>query len=119
VVVDEYGSFKGIVTLHDLIEAIVGDLPDLDEADDPYIIPREDGSYLIDGRTLIFELNQFFQREIIGNKAEYTTISGFILTQLQQLPKAGDKITSFGFQFEVVDMDGIRIDKILMTKLDP
>ena len=118
VVVDEFGSFRGIITLHDLIEAIVGDLPDEDETDVPLIAHRYDGSYLIDGRTLIFELNQFFQREVVvSNPSLYTTISGFILSQLQELPKEGDIINALGVRFEIVDMDGVRIDKILMKEV--
>src|SRR5690606_28082570 len=61
IVVDEYGSVKGIITLHDLIEAIVGDLPDEDETEEPHIFKRQDGSYLLEGKTLIYEINQYFQ----------------------------------------------------------
>lgn len=119
IVVDEFGVAKGIITLHDLIEAIVGDLPDIDESDELNIIKRDDNSYLLDGRTLIYELNQYFQREIIeDNIAHYTTISGFILNQLQVVPKTGDKVTHENYEFEIMDMDGVRIDKILMSKTD-
>jgi putative hemolysin len=115
IVVDEFGTTKGIVTLHDLTEAIVGDLPDEDEQDELYIIKREDNSYLIDGKTLIFELNQYFQKEIIeDNISQYTTISGFLLSKLQTMPNSGDKVTYENIEFEIMDMDGIRIDKILM-----
>lgn len=118
VVIDEYGGIKGMLTLHDLIEAIVGDLPDEDELDEQYIIPRSDNSWLIDGRTLVFELNQFFQKELIeDNAGHYTTVSGFMLDHLRKLPKSGDKVTYNGFHFEIVDMDGVRIDKILMDKI--
>lgn len=117
IVIDEYGGIKGMLTLHDLVEAIVGNLPDEDEADELDIITRSDGSWLLDGRTLIFELNQFFQKEIIeDNIGHYTTISGFILNHLKKLPKTGDKVTYDNFSFEIVDMDGVRIDKILMTE---
>ncbi len=117
VVVDEHGRIKGVVTLHDLIEAIVGDLPDEDESDEAYIFKRDDGSYLIDGRTLIYELNQYFQREVIPNNiSQYTTISGFILDELRRIPNSGDKVSLPNFELEIMDMDGIRIDKILMTK---
>jgi putative hemolysin len=115
IVVDEFGATKGIVTLHDLTEAIVGDLPDEDESNELSIIKREDNTYLIDGRTLIFELNQYFQKEIIeDNISQYTTISGFILSKLQSIPKTGDKVVQENFVFEIMDMDGIRIDKVLM-----
>lgn len=117
-VADEFGATKGIVTLHDLTEAIVGDLPDEDEADESKIIKRDNNSYLIDGKTLIFEINQFFQSEIIeDNINNYTTISGFILFILQSMPNTGDKVTHEKYVFEIIDMDGIRIDKVLMTKV--
>jgi putative hemolysin len=116
IVVDEFGSTRGIVTLHDLTEAIVGDLPDEDEKDELNIIKRDDHSYLVDGRTLIYELNQYFQKEIIeDNINQYTTISGFVLNQLQTMPNTGDKVNYENYEFEIIDMDGLRIDKLLMT----
>lgn len=119
IVVDEYGSIKGIITLHDLIEAIVGDLPDEDETEEPHIFKRQDGSYLLEGKTLIYEINQYFQTHIIeDNVSRYTTISGFILSQLNEIPKAGDIVHSGNYQFEVMDIDGVRIDKVLMTALE-
>ncbi|MES2593290.1 MAG: hemolysin family protein [Bacteroidota bacterium] len=117
VVIDEYGGIKGILTLHDLIEAIVGNLPDQDETDELNIIKRADGTWLLDGKTLIFELNQYFQTEIIeDNIAQYTTVSGFMLAQLKKVPKTSDKVAYGNFLFEIVDMDGVRIDKILMAE---
>ena len=118
IVVDEYGSIRGIVTLHDLMEAIVGDLPEVDGLDEPDIIPRSDGTYLIDGKTLIYEINQYFQREVVESDiAKYTTISGFILSEIQNIPKTGDKVVHKNSEFEVLDLDGVRIDKVLMTNL--
>jgi putative hemolysin len=117
VIVDEYGGVRGIVTLHDLIEVIVGDLPDEDESDELNIIKRSDNTYLLNGKTLIYEMNQYFQREvIIDNLSQYTTISGFILDQLKHIPKVGDTVNFKNTQFEVMDMDGVRIDKILMIQ---
>ncbi|HEX8516289.1 MAG TPA: hemolysin family protein [Bacteroidia bacterium] len=119
-VVDEFGVIRGIVTLHDLIEAIVGDLPDEDESDDVYIFKREDGSYLIDGKTPVYELNQYFQREVIvDNISKYTTVSGYILNQLKRLPAIGDKVSLYNFEMEIIDMDKLRIDKIMMVKKEP
>ena len=116
IVLDEYGGVKGIVTLHDLIEAIVGDLPDEDETDELNIIKRNNGSYLINGKTSIYELNQYFQQEMIqSNNSNYTTISGFLLEQLRSIPKAGEIVDHNDLQFEIMDMDGNRIDKILMS----
>jgi putative hemolysin len=116
VVVDEFGATRGIVTLHDLTEAIVGDLPDEDETDELSIVKREDGTYLIDGKTLIYELNRYFHYEVIvENLTAYTTISGFILSKTKNIPRPGDKIKYRKYEFEIMDMDRNRIDKILMT----
>jgi putative hemolysin len=115
VVIDEYGDVLGIITLHDLIEAIVGDLPDEDESDEKYIIENIDGSYEIDGRTLIYEINQYFQKEIIEDSIEnYTTLAGFILYILKALPNEGDIVTYYDFTFKVIEVDGLKIDKVLM-----
>lgn len=116
IVIDEYGGVKGAITLHDLIEAIIGDLPDEDESDEKNIVKREDNTYLINGQTPIYELNQYFQREIIeDNISQYATISGFMLEHLRSIPNAGDMVSHKNMQFEIMDMDGNRIDKILMT----
>lgn len=116
-VIDEYGGVVGIITLHDLIEAIVGDLPDEDEIDELDITKREDGSYLINGKTLIFELNQYFQKEIIeDNISQYTTIAGFMLEHLKAIPVAGNNFEYENYYFEIMDVDGLRIDKILMKQ---
>ncbi len=116
VVVDEFGSVRGIITLHDLIEAIVGDLPDEDEIPEDYIIKRDDNSYLLNGRTLIFELNQYFSKEIIEDKIKsYSTVSGFMIDHLKAMPHAGDVVKYDDLEFEILDMDGIRIDQVLMT----
>lgn len=116
-VIDEYGGVVGIITLHDLIEAIVGDLPDEDEVDELDIIKRDDGSYLINGKTLIYELNQHFQREVIeDNIAKYTTVAGFMLEHLKAIPVPGHNIEYENYYFEIVDVDGLRIDKVLMRQ---
>lgn len=116
VVVDEYGGLKGIVTLHDLIEAIVGDLPDEDESNDLNIIEQSNDRYLISGTTLIYELNQYFQRVIIEeDNSTYSTISGFVLEHFRSIPKAGDKMRHHNMQLEITNMDGNRIDKITLS----
>jgi putative hemolysin len=116
-VIDEYGGVVGIITLHDLIEAIVGDLPEEDEVDELDITKRDDGSYLINGKTLIFELNQYFQKEIIeDNISQYTTIAGFMLEHLKAIPVAGNNFEYENYYFEIMDVDGLRIDKILMKQ---
>ena len=117
VVVDEFGSVRGIITLHDMIEAIVGMLPDEDdESDEQHIVQREDGSYLINGRTPVFELNQYFSLQVIQeNINHYSTVAGFMMDHLKAIPHAGDFIEVEGYRFEIVDMDGVRIDKLLMS----
>jgi putative hemolysin len=117
VVVDEFGSVRGIITLHDLIEAIVGDLPDEDETQEKRITVRDNGTYLLNGRTLIFELNQYFSKEIIEDRVNsYSTISGFMIDHLKAMPHAGDVVRHEDFEFEIIDMDGVRIDQVLMTR---
>ncbi|MNS78620.1 Magnesium and cobalt efflux protein CorC [compost metagenome] len=115
-VVDEYGAIKGMITLHDLTEAIVGDLPDEDEIDDQDIFAREDGSLLLNGKTSIYDLNQYLNKEIIENRPNrYTTISGFIIYNLKRLPQTGDVFVHENYRFEIIDMDGRKVDKILMV----
>jgi putative hemolysin len=118
IVVDEFGSTEGILTLHDILEVIVGDLPDLDESDEPAIIRREDNSYLVNGDISIYDLNRELSREFIARDSEsFSTLAGFIMHNLHHLPVTGEKIQHNGFQIEVVDMDGIKIDKVLIRKV--
>lgn len=115
VVVDEYGSFEGIVTLHDLIESILGDLPDIEEEDDIYT--REDGSQLVNGGIEISELNDSFDMEIINENAEnYLTLAGFIIFFLGHIPPVGEKFEYRGYVFEIMDLDENRVDKVLIKK---
>jgi putative hemolysin len=118
-VIDEYGGLLGIITLHDLIEAIVGDLPDEEDDEDEKIVERENGTFLIDGRTPLFEFNKYFNKEIIEfNHSQYTTIAGFMMDQLKAMPKAGDAFIYDNYKFEIMDIDGRRIDKILLEIID-
>lgn len=118
VVVDEYGSTQGIITLHDLTENIFGTLPDMDDTEEPSIMLREDGSMLVDGMIPIDEL-----RDTIGLKefgfedVDYSTLAGFILYKLSEIPKAGDFLETEGHRFEIVDMDKSKIDKVLISKI--
>ncbi len=119
IVVDEFGWTEGIITLHDLMEVIVWDLPDEDEEIEGNIIRRNENEYFINGKTLIYEINQFFQEEVIkDNSNEYTTISGYIMNRLGRLPKTAEKIQSQNnYEIEIVDLDGVRIDKVLLRKV--
>ena len=101
------------------MEVIVWDLPDEDEEIEGNIIRRNENEYFINGKTLIYEINQFFQEEVIkDNSNEYTTISGYIMNRLGRLPKTAEKIQSQNnYEIEIVDLDGVRIDKVLLRKV--
>ena len=117
IIVDEYGSTEGIITSADLLEAIIGILPsNYDDEEDIAIREREDGSWLIDGRTPIHEMQLTFGFDDLSAEDGYETIAGFLVQKLRKNPVEGDKLVEFGYTFEVIDMDGRRIDKILMMK---
>ena len=115
-IVDEYGSILGLLTLNDILEAIVGDLPQTDVAEYE-IRKREDGSYLIDGQIPFYNFLTHFEKTEWMNEGEhdFDTLAGFILHQLERIPKTGDQLDWKGFHIEVMDMDGHRIDKLLVT----
>ncbi|MEZ4893579.1 MAG: hemolysin family protein [Saprospiraceae bacterium] len=118
VVVDEYGSTQGIITLHDLTENIFGTLPDLDDTEEPSIVAREDGSYLVDGMIPIDELKETINvNEFDLEDSDYSTLAGFILYKLSEIPSAGDSLEAEGYRFEIIDMDKSKIDKVLITKV--
>lgn len=114
-VIDEYGSFLGIITLHDLIEGIVGDLPEEEEDFNEKIVKRTDETYLIDGRTTIFELNKYFDRVIIEQNPHFSTIAGYVIDQLKAMPQVGDTFENEEHILEVMDLDGRRVDKVLFS----
>lgn len=117
IVVDEFGAAIGIITLHDILESIVGDIPDLDETDEADIVPRDEKSYLVNGATFIQDLNKALPQALIPpSAADYSTLAGFIIFQLTRLPKTGEKLEYNGYEMEIVDLDGMRIDKVLITK---
>lgn len=119
VVVDEYGSVEGIVTLHDLMEGIVGDLPDLDEEDEPDFVVRQEGSFLVNGSVLIHDLNNFLDKELITENVDhFTTLGGFVIYHLNKIPDTGERFTYNGYDFEVVDLDGQRVDKVIITEAE-
>jgi magnesium and cobalt exporter, CNNM family len=114
-IVDEYGSILGMITLNDILEAIVGDIPQPD-LEDYEIKKRDDGGYLIDGQIPFYDFLAFFDKADWMNEGEheFDTLAGFILHQLERIPQTGDKMDWRGFNFEIVDMDGHRIDKVLV-----
>ncbi|RXK86442.1 hemolysin family protein [Filimonas effusa] len=115
-IVDEYGTMQGMITLNDILQAIVGDMAPANE-DDYEIIQREDGSYLIDAQIPFYDfLARFDQTEWMHEgEHEFDTLAGFILHQLERIPQTGEKLSWRGFTFEIIDMDALRIDKILVT----
>jgi putative hemolysin len=114
-IVDEYGSILGIITLNDILEAIVGDIPET-QVEDYEIKKREDDSFLVDGQIPFYDFLVFFEKTDWMNEGEhkFDTLAGFILHQLERIPQTGDKMGWKGFTFEIVDMDGHRIDKVLV-----
>jgi putative hemolysin len=118
-IVDEYGSLLGMITVKDILNAIVGEMPE--EEDDEYVIvERQDGSYLIDGQIQFYDFLTKFDKTIWINEGEneFDTLAGFILHELKRIPTTGDTFEWRGFNFEIVDMDGQRIDKVLVKISD-
>jgi putative hemolysin len=116
VVIDEYGSVRGLIKLRDIIENIIGDLPEIGEVEEPRVIKRDDNSYLVDGETLLDDLSDIIYIDIEDKDKGFLTIAGYFIHKIKKLPATGDKITVKDFSMEIIDMDGNRIDKILLTK---
>jgi putative hemolysin len=116
-VTDEYGTIQGIITINDIAEAIVGDVPLTDETHEAEIIQRTDGSYLIDGRVPVHEFKEKFEIKQLPDEEDgyYQTVGGFVMAMLGTIPKAGDVFDWNSFRVEVVDMDGRRVDKVLLA----
>ena len=116
-IVDEYGSLLGMITLNDILEAIVGDIPQPDMIDYE-IVRREDGSYLVDAQIPFYDFLVYFDKTEWMNEGEheFDTLAGFMLHQLEHIPKTGERMEWKDFKFEIVDMDAQRIDKILVTE---
>ncbi|HLY56520.1 MAG TPA: hemolysin family protein [Stellaceae bacterium] len=117
-VVDEYGEFEGVVTLHDILQALVGDIAEPGEAEDQAVVRREDGSWLIDGLVPIEQV-----KDAIGvshlpgeDSGEFHTLGGFLMAQIQRVPNVADHVEIDGWRFEVVDMDGHRVDRVLVAR---
>jgi putative hemolysin len=115
-IVDEYGSLLGLITLNNILEAIVGDIPQPD-VQDYEIVTREDGTFLVDGQIPFYDfLSKFEKTDYIDeDEHDFDTLAGFILHELERIPHTGDLLDWKEFHFEIVDMDSHRIDKILVT----
>lgn len=115
-VVNEYGTLEGMITLNDILEAIVGEVPQLDQ-EEYEIIKREDGSYLVDAQIHYYDFLDYFERADWMDEGEGTfdTVAGFVLNELEHIPATGEKFEWRDFNFEIIDMDGQRIDKVIVT----
>jgi len=120
-VADEFGSIQGMVTLIDVLEAIVGDLPAQGQRDQPQAKQREDGSWLIDATLAVNELKTVLHLGELPQEAaaDYQTLGGLVMTQFGRIPATGDRFDWDGWCFEVVDMDRHRVDKVLVSRLPP
>ena len=116
-IIDEFGDVLGIVTLRDMMEALVGEVPDEDE--EAEMVRREDGSWLVDGQCSFYNFLEQFDREELYRDNEYNTLSGLLLDELKHIPSTGETLSWNGFRFEIVDMDGARIDKVLVHYAAP
>jgi putative hemolysin len=118
-VVDELGNIQGLITLHDILEAIVGHLPSDDEPVEAEIVQRADGSWLMDGIVTVDDFRETIGVEIRPDEQadRFHTLAGFVMLQLQRIPKTGDHFEWKGFSFDVVDMDGMKIDKVLVSRI--
>lgn len=118
-VTDEYGGIEGLVTPNDILETIVGDLPTIDSAAEPLVIRREDGSWLLDGMVHIDKLKEILDLEELPGEEQgaYQTVGGFFVSQVGNIPVAGQHFEWNKMRFEVMDMDGRRVDKLLVTPL--
>jgi putative hemolysin len=114
-IVDEFGSVQGVLTINDILEEIVGDL----EASEPQATQRQDGSWLLDGMLSIEDFKEIFNIRRIPDEDEYETLGGFVMTSLGRVPKPADRFEWTIFRFEVMDMDGNRVDKVLVTTIPP
>lgn len=119
IILDEYGGFSGLVTLVDILEELVGEIPSSDdETYEPEIVTRDDGSWLIDGGLDIEDMKDMLGIDELEDqeRVDYQTVAGFMLSQFGFIPKAGDSFQVGDYRFEVVDMDGRRVDKVLVTR---
>ncbi|WP_139063820.1 hemolysin family protein [Bacillus sp. FJAT-27986] len=121
VIIDEYGGIEGFVTLHDIMENIIGEMPEKDNEDEPQIIERDGNSWLADGLVSIDTFIRYFDLEdftILNQSKNFHTLGGFIINKIGYIPKIKDTIQVDDLQLEVVDMDRARVDKVLITRLE-
>jgi len=113
-VVDEYGSIQGLITLNDILEEIVGEIPSVEELTEPLAVQREDGSWLLDGMLPVSDFKDIFHIAKLPGEGIYQTLGGLVLMQMGRIPSVGNSFEWNGLRFEVVDMDKNRVDKVLV-----
>ena len=120
IVINEFGGTEGVVTLEDVLEEIVGEIRDEYDLEEASVLTREDGSLLIDGSLSISDLKETLNlQHLEGEEAhEFRTLGGLMMAQLRRVPREGDELETSGYRFEVVDMDGLRVDKVLVRLLN-
>lgn len=118
IVTDEYGSIRGLVTINDLVEAMVGELPTAGDDAEPEIVERADGTFLVDGKLPTHEFKEKFEIKTLPDEEDgyYQTVGGFVMAMLGRIPRAGDLFDWDRWRVEVMDMDGRRVDKVLLTR---
>ncbi|HRE48041.1 MAG TPA: hemolysin family protein [Aggregatilineales bacterium] len=116
-VYDEHGGLEGILTITDVLEQIIGGISLTDESAEPNAVQREDGSWLLDGMIAVDELKDILKIKTLPDEDEFQTLSGFVMAQLGRVPSAADHFIAAGYRFEVMDMDGKRVDKVLTVLL--
>jgi putative hemolysin len=112
-VIDEFGGLQGLLTINDILEEIVGEM----EIDEPQATQRQDGSWLLDGMLEVDEFKDIFDLPVLPHEDEYETLSGFVMMSLGRVPQVSDHFEWHSYNFEVIDMDGRRVDKVLVTTL--
>jgi len=115
IVIDEYGATEGVVTLSDILEAITGELPERGEEPELELVRRSDGSWIVDGAYPIDEFEDRLRLRGLREAGDFDTVAGYALHQLERLPAVGDSFTTPNGRFEILDMDGNRIDKVLFV----
>ena len=119
-VIDEYGDFEGVLTLHDILQSLVGDIGAAGEDGGPAVVRREDGSWLVEGMLPVDEVMDLTGlRDLEGAESgDFHTLGGFMMARINRIPAVGDRTDIGGFRFEVVNMDGRRVDRVLITPPD-
>ncbi len=119
IVIDEFGSIEGLVTMNDVLEEIVGDLPEGGGVRKTFTV-RADGSILIDGEVSVVDFKEILSLGDLpeGESGSYQTLAGFVLVRLEKVPIEGERFAWGGYEFEVIDMDGRRVDKVLVTRME-